>query len=87
MQRSRYTHTAKQVFPYSQESTTSSLPYLSLVYNTPYSFIGETVLIIGGETVLIIGGETVLIIGGEPDLIGSIFDVFSSRLLQKIGKI
>ena len=25
MQRSRYTHTAKQVFPYSQESTTGSL--------------------------------------------------------------
>ena len=37
MQRPRYTHTAKQVFPYSQESTTGSLPYLSLVYNTPYS--------------------------------------------------
>ena len=36
MQRSRYTHTVKQVFPYSQESTTGSLPYLSLAYNTPY---------------------------------------------------
>ena len=26
-------------------------------------------------------GRTLLIIGGESDLIGSIFDVFSSRLL------
>ena len=26
-------------------------------------------------------------IGGESDLIGSIIDVFSSRLLRKIGKI
>ena len=39
MQRSRYTHIVKQVFPYSQESTTGSLPfiiseqtYLSLVW-------------------------------------------------------
>ena len=31
MQRSRYTHIAKQAFPYSQESTTGSLPYLPLV--------------------------------------------------------
>ena len=30
MQRSRYTHIAKQVFPYSQESTTGSLPHLPL---------------------------------------------------------
>ena len=41
MQRSRYTHIAKQVFPYSQESTTGSppqcvQPYLSLVVQHIY---------------------------------------------------
>ena len=41
MQRSRYTHIAKQVFPYSQESTTSSLPTLSLVYNSNLSLIDK----------------------------------------------
>ena len=72
MQRSRYTHIAKQVFPYSQESTTSSLPYISLVYNPnlhTYHWWRIRAFI--------------PIIGGESDLIGSIFDVFSSRLLRK----
>ena len=63
MQRSRYTHTAKQVFPYSQESTTGSLHK-----HTHYTIINDKAL---------------FIIGGESDLIGSIFDVFSSRLLRK----
>ena len=75
MQRSRYTRTAKQVFPYSQESTTGSL-HKSTILPT-----------ISVESLLIIGKETLPIIGGESDLIGSIFDVFSSRLLRKIGKI
>ena len=32
-------------------------------------------------------GNHLLLIGGESVLIGSIFDVFSCRLLQNIGKI
>ena len=36
MQRSRYTHIAKQVFPYSQESTTGSLQY-SYHNRSPYT--------------------------------------------------
>ena len=87
MQRSRYTHIAKQVFPYSQESTTGSLQYsyhnrslhtpqvnnlyLPLVENHIHHWYKQTLFIIGGESVLI----------------GSIFDVFSSQLLRKIGKI
>ena len=48
MQRSRYTHIAKQVFPYSQESTTGSLHNLSTVYNTTYlSRIDKHISIIG----------------------------------------
>ena len=70
MQRSRYTHTAKQVFPYSQESTTGSLPLTISIGNIIFTI-----------------GKLVPIIGGEPVLIGSIIDVFSSRLLRKIGKI
>ena len=71
MQRSRYTHTAKQVFPYSQGSKTGSLHSLSTSVQSNISTIGRTIFIIGGES----------------NLIGSIFDVFSSQLLRKIGKI
>ena len=36
MQRSWYTHIAKQVIPYSQESTTGSLPHSALVHRETY---------------------------------------------------
>ena len=77
MQRSRYTHIAKQVFPYSQESTTGSL-HKHTTYSLP---------LIDTTTYLSLYRKTLFIIGGESDLIGSIIDVFSSRLLRKIGKI
>ena len=87
MQRSRYTHIAKQVFPYSQESTTGSLqytyhkrsPYISQVNNLYPPLVENHIH--HKQTLFL------FIIGGEPVLIGSIFDVFSSRLLRKIGKI
>ena len=55
MQRSRYTHIAKQVFPYSQESTTGSLqrtyhnrsPYISQVNNLYLPLVETNISIIG----------------------------------------
>ena len=78
MQRSRYTHIAKQVFPYSQESTTGSLQ--RTYHNNHHSPQVDNPTFITSKTFY-------FIIGGESVLIGSIFDVFSSRLLRKIGKI
>ena len=70
------TLTQPSINPYSQESTTGSL-HQCTIHPTHHwcrtqPFIGESFK---------------LFIGGESSLIGSIFDVYNCRLLQKIGKI
>ena len=61
MQRSRYTHTAKQVFPYSQEPTTGSLHKSTLVHTI--LTIDKPIFIIGGESVLI--GSIIDVFSGQ----------------------
>ena len=77
MQRSRYTHIAKQVFPYSQESTTGSLqysyhnrsPYSSQVYNLYLPLVENHTYIFIIEqpfTILITSVQSLPTIGREP---------------------
>ena len=79
MQRFKVHSHSQAVFPYSQESTSSSLQYhTSITSVEPYLSTGINQPIIGIVHLLFIGGESILI--------GSIFDVVSCRLLRKLVK-
>ena len=78
MQRSRYTHTAKQVFPYSQESTTGSLHK-----RTTYSFtIDRTISIISIENHIYHWCRTLPIITKVSQHQGETINTFYNRILK-----
>ena len=68
MQRSRYTHIAKQVFPYSQESTTGSLHKCTIP------------LIISRETYLSFGESRKILLDNETEFKNQLFESIAQEL-------